>query len=247
MPHRFLLKIKGMHCASCKTLIEETVGEMRGVLSVEVDYPGGETKLEINKKKTNPEKIISEIKKLGYEANFLKPSNKESEAKRSLNDSDDDGFEIKAIKYIGLFLGIIILVGAYFVLQKVGAFQIFSRLGESNVGYGLIFLLGVLASFHCVGMCGGLVVAYSTQCCGEKSDSTLEKRKANFWPHVLYNLGRVASYTLVGAILGGIGSFFGINPNFSGFLTIFVAIFMMIMGISLIKRIDFIEKIKCKY
>ncbi len=151
-----------------------------------------------------------------------------------------DNFEIRATKYILVGLGLVALLGVYFILQKSGALQIFSRLQDNNLGYGLLFIIGVLASFHCVGMCGGFVVSYTA---GECLGATRQKK---LLPHLYYNFGRIVSYTLVGAILGGIGSFFGINPIFSGILTLFAAAVMLAMGASLVKNINFVEKIKSK-
>ncbi|MEO0084652.1 MAG: sulfite exporter TauE/SafE family protein [candidate division WOR-3 bacterium] len=156
------------------------------------------------------------------------------------NQTEKDDFEIKMTKYILAGLGIAIILGIYFLLQKSGALQIFSRLGENNLGYGLLFVAGLLASFHCVGMCGGFVVSYTA------ANHTSNAQERKFTSHLLYNLGRIISYTTVGAILGGVGSFFGINPIFSGTLTLAVAVFMMALGLSLIKKINFIEIIKSK-
>lgn len=59
-----------------------------------------------------------------------------------------------------------------------------------------LFLVGLLGGGHCLGMCGGLVTALSLQLPAARSRT----------PFILaYNIGRVASYTAVGAIAGGIG------------------------------------------
>ncbi|MFZ5364182.1 MAG: sulfite exporter TauE/SafE family protein [Patescibacteria group bacterium] len=151
-----------------------------------------------------------------------------------------DDFEIRVTKYILVALGLTILLGAYFILQNNGVLQIFSRLQDKNLGHGLLFLIGILASFHCIGMCGGLVITYTA---GQYLETSRQKK---FLPHLYYNFGRIFSYTLIGAILGGVGSFFGINPFFSGILTLFAAVLMLAMGTSLVKNINFIEKIKSK-
>ena len=151
-----------------------------------------------------------------------------------------DNFEIRATKYILVGLGLMVLLGVYFILQKNGALQIFSRLQDKDLGYGLLFVIGILASFHCVGMCGGFVVTYTAgNCLGDGGQK-------KFLPHLYYNFGRIISYTLIGAILGGVGSFFGINPIFSGVLTLFAAAVMLAMGASLVRNINFVEKIKSK-
>jgi hypothetical protein len=59
--------------------------------------------------------------------------------------------------------GIFVLVFAagYFLIEAMGGFSIMANLNNKNVGLGLIFIIGILASFHCVGMCGGFIMAYS--------------------------------------------------------------------------------------
>ncbi|MEO0984472.1 MAG: sulfite exporter TauE/SafE family protein [Cyanobacteria bacterium J06639_14] len=73
---------------------------------------------------------------------------------------------------------------------------------------GLIAALGFLGSFgHCVGMCGPITVAFSlsTQAEPDKAKATTDRwRQITF--HVLLNLGRLLSYGLVGAAVGGLGS-----------------------------------------
>lgn len=57
---------------------------------------------------------------------------------------------------------------------------------------GAMFLLGAASGLHCVGMCGGIVTAFS-----------LDKRVS---ANVLFNLGRITSYASGGAAAGAIGS-----------------------------------------
>ncbi len=53
---------------------------------------------------------------------------------------------------------------------------------------------------HCVGMCGAIVLAYSTQ--GIESSAT---KISTLGAHLAYNGGRVLSYVIVGVILGLLG------------------------------------------
>ncbi|MDX2098604.1 MAG: sulfite exporter TauE/SafE family protein [Leptolyngbyaceae cyanobacterium bins.59] len=66
----------------------------------------------------------------------------------------------------------------------------------------LVLQLGFLGSFgHCIGMCGPLAVAFSLS--GQQSQRSWQQR----WLfHILLNLGRILSYALVGAAIGGLGS-----------------------------------------
>ncbi|MGQ4645947.1 urease accessory protein UreH domain-containing protein [Lyngbya aestuarii] len=67
----------------------------------------------------------------------------------------------------------------------------------------LVIALGFLGSFgHCVGMCGPLTVAFSLS----MQQETTQRWPAQLAFHGLLNLGRIISYALVGAALGGVGS-----------------------------------------
>jgi uncharacterized protein len=63
----------------------------------------------------------------------------------------------------------------------------------------LAFLAGVAGSVHCLGMCGGIVAALAM------SDRTAAPVNRLLF-QLLYNLGRIATYTLLGVTAGIIGS-----------------------------------------
>jgi sulfite exporter TauE/SafE len=63
------------------------------------------------------------------------------------------------------------------------------------------FIVGFTGGVHCVGMCGGIVGALSFGV-----PDSVRGRPARFLPYlVAYNTGRVLSYTLAGALMGGLG------------------------------------------
>lgn len=68
-------------------------------------------------------------------------------------------------------------------------------------GYLAAFLVGLLGGVHCVGMCGGIVGAL-TFGLAEEHRARLERMLPL---QLAYNLGRIASYTLAGALMGGLG------------------------------------------
>ena len=64
------------------------------------------------------------------------------------------------------------------------------------------FLVGLLGGVHCVGMCGGVVAALTAGLPPERRGSPLAAA-----PYQLaYNGGRIASYTLAGALMGAVGA-----------------------------------------
>jgi len=78
----------------------------------------------------------------------------------------------------------------------------------------LFFLIGLLGGAHCIGMCGPLVTIYANNMNAARADGgaavTRGGRGAHLTvyevrQHALFNLGRAASYTLIGAVMGALG------------------------------------------
>lgn len=59
------LNIKGIHCGSCKMLIEDALGDLEGVEHSIVDSETGKTKVEFDETKVDEAKIKAEIESLG--------------------------------------------------------------------------------------------------------------------------------------------------------------------------------------
>jgi sulfite exporter TauE/SafE len=92
---------------------------------------------------------------------------------------------------------------------------------------------------HCIGMCGGFVVAYTSA----KVDTTWGKPHQSI-AHLLYNLGRVTSYIFIGMIFGYIGSIFIFSKELMGSFYIVIGILMILMGLSLMGKIRFLTSIE---
>ena len=64
-----------------------------------------------------------------------------------------------------------------------------------------IISIAFLGSFgHCVGMCGGIVIAYSST--KIKNEWT---KKIQALTHLLYSFGRISTYMILGALFGLVG------------------------------------------
>ncbi len=66
------------------------------------------------------------------------------------------------------------------------------------------FIAGALGGLHCIAMCGGFVAVLSggTE---NRGASPLRPAAALAWRQLPYNLGRITTYTLLGALAGGVG------------------------------------------
>jgi Cu+-exporting ATPase len=61
-----IYKVKGMHCASCASMIERTFKKMEGVESVEANYGTESVKVAFDESKTNPHHLSEKLEPLGY-------------------------------------------------------------------------------------------------------------------------------------------------------------------------------------
>jgi uncharacterized protein len=94
----------------------------------------------------------------------------------------------------------------------------------------LVMTLGFLGSFgHCAGMCGPLAVAFSLSKQSEKATW-----QQNFAFQFLLNLGRLASYGLLGAAIGGVGSILFAGGQLAGIDSVFRQGMSLLTGILLI-------------
>jgi len=105
---------------------------------------------------------------------------------------------------------------------------------DNEASYGIIFLFGILTSFHCLAMCGGIAISQSLGSSEDKAQNIETKSKEWFVPSVKYNFGRIISYTIVGAVVGGFGHLIRLTGIFKGMIPIIGGVFMIIMGIKLL-------------
>jgi sulfite exporter TauE/SafE len=88
------------------------------------------------------------------------------------------------------------------------------------------FVVGLLGGVHCVGMCGGIVGALSLGLPAERNLPIL----------LAYNVGRISSYTLAGALMGALGFYFsGLLPvqTAQKVLLSLAGLFLILMGLYL--------------
>lgn len=73
-------QVKGMHCASCASIIEKTIKKIDGVESIEVN-PGTENaKISFDESKTNPNQFNEKLEHLGYSVVVKETDNKMNHA-----------------------------------------------------------------------------------------------------------------------------------------------------------------------
>ncbi len=224
---RRTLFINGMTCESCETKIKRSLGKIDGITEVEVDYPRSKAKVIYDIGTTNKKVIIRTLDKLGY---AVLPKPKRIRDERAKNREDDS---IDLGKLLGL--GVIIYL-LYQTLQNLGVD--FLPQVNQNMGYGILFVVGLLTSLHCMAMCGGINLS---QCVTEKFDSSYHNL-AKLKPSILYNTGRVISYTAIGGIVGGIGSVVSFSGWAKGIVALIAGIMMVLMGLKMLNVFPALRK-----
>ena len=103
-----------------------------------------------------------------------------------------------------------------------------------------IVTIAFFGSFgHCLGMCGGIVIAYSSS----KIDESYSKVMQGV-AHLVYSLGRITTYVMLGAIFGAIGGVAKLNGYTMAVMTIVAGVFMILAGLSLLGKIKFLTKLE---
>jgi sulfite exporter TauE/SafE len=108
---------------------------------------------------------------------------------------------------------------------------------ERGAGYGILLLFGLLASIHCVGMCGGLILTQTL-----RADDG-RKIKNLLFGASLYNAGRVFSYTLTGVLTGGAGQVLNFSGAFKGIIPMAGGAFMLLMAVNLLGDFSMLRKL----
>ena len=89
---------------------------------------------------------------------------------------------------------------------------------------------------HCIGMCGGIALAINSKIV-----------QSNFSPllcNLLYNLGRIVSYICIGALCGGAGMVFEINPYTKGGALILVGVLTSLFGFFMLFSPKYLSKLE---
>lgn len=133
---------------------------------------------------------------------------------------------------------LIIILAVYLILNHLGWLNIFNIFPtiENTVELPFLFVIGLLTSVHCIAMCGGINLTQSVNA-AQKQEKTL---KAN----LLYNLGRVISYTVIGGIAGAVGSVLSFGGSFKGIVAIIAGAIMLLMALRMLGIFRSLRKLR---
>jgi sulfite exporter TauE/SafE/plastocyanin domain-containing protein len=133
------------------------------------------------------------------------------------------------------------IFAAFMLMRQFGFSNIFNSfpLAEVDMQYSMLIIIGLLTSIHCIAMCGGINLS---QCIPQTKRDSSNSRLTVLVPSFLYNLGRVISYTIVGAIVGGLGGVISFDGSMKGIVQLAAGLFMIVMGINMLGIFPFFRK-----
>lgn len=216
------IRISGMSCINCQKKITAKLRATPGIRETSVSYRDGTARIAFDPAVITSEQIAKIIENLGYKA---LPNEK-------------TGFGRAVL------LTVIILV-LYILLEETGLLNLLvpGKLAESGMGYGMLFVVGLLTSVHCIAMCGGINLS---QCLPGNV-----QRKNALLPSLCYNAGRVISYTVIGLLLGLIGMLAGgtgagIPVSLQGILKLAAGAVMVFMGVNMLGIFPWLRRINLR-
>jgi len=101
----------------------------------------------------------------------------------------------------------------------------------------VIFALGLVSSLHCVSMCGPIVLSYSLPLGSRKFSKQISA-------HLFYNLGRILTYSMLGAIAGLFGGTVGFLGNLAGFENVAAIVSGALMIVAGVLMLDLVPSKK---
>jgi len=243
--------IGGMFCVNCQNIIEKGLKNTAGVRKAAVNYRTGHAVVTYDDAIIGFDRITAVIEELGYQ---------------TLEEQEKTAFQKKTILHI---VGTLVIILALFMLLRTFTTSELAAnfpLAQEGMGYGMLLVIGLLTGFHCIAMCGGINLSQTLKK-GEERKEKREEGRGNkleinneqltirengarkegiyslLLPSILYNCGRLVSYTAVGVFVGALGSVITPSGGFKGIVQLVAGGFMVIMGINMLGLFPFLRRL----
>ncbi len=254
--------VTGMACTGCEAVIEEALLGFNGIYEVKANFSKSEVTVTFDPGVIGFKKIASTVKDSGYSLDAGDYDDSDSVKNGAITKEARKDKPFTVFQFIGI---VVVLIALYLIINSTVGFNFIPEV-KSSMGYGVLFLVGLLTSLHCIAMCGGINlsqcvnsgVAAGASSAGTKAFRNAKaqaseiakakafgnaKAKAFAMPSLQYNLGRVTSYTIIGGIVGAIGAAVSFTGWARGIVAVVSGLFMIIMGLSMTGLFPWINKI----
>lgn len=214
-----IVYIADMSCPMCEQKVQKALQQIPGVTDVNVSWQDSRAVLTTGQL-IPEEDLTHQLAMAGY--TYIRPAERKRSQARSAALACAAVLTILGLNYSGAL-----------------SFLNFFPTADENTGYFSLFVIGVMTSFHCVSMCGGINLGQSSSA----ARSSGKVLRAN----LLYQTGRILSYSLLGGIAGLLGSVFSVSNQARGLIMILAAMIMVIMALNLFGAFDTLRHIMPQY
>lgn len=201
------IHIEGMMCGHCESVIERALSAVDGVRQAKADHARKRALVTLAHE-VDDAALIAAVEATGYHVVGVA-------AAEDAPDRARPGW------FVTLMLVIAGLV-LFFLARRFSVLALPESVPAAATG-GVIFIIGVITSFHCLAMCGGINLGVCMRFAGARS----------LLPSALYNGGRLISYTVSGAVVGALGSVITVTDGTRAGIVIIAGGFMILMGLSM--------------
>ena len=201
------LKVQGMICRQCEDVVSTTLLYTRGVVDAKASY--WKSSVDVT-----------------YDPDIVTEPELESAIERS-------GYPVGGGGVSGVVMDLICAAAVAFLVFAIMALKGTAiPKAKAGMSLGYIFVLGLITSTHCLGMCGGILLSQTTDA-SNLADAAAKRSKRGIWASLAYNGGRVASYTLVGAIFGALGAVISYTMTVKSMVFTIAGILVAMIGIQM--------------
>jgi len=201
------IKVQGMICRQCEDVVSTMLLHTRGVVDAKASY--WKSSVDVT-----------------YDPDIVSESELEKTIERSGYPVGNGGIS-GVMTDIICAAAVVLLVFAIMSLKGTAIPK-----AKEGMSLGYIFILGLITSTHCLGMCGGILLSQTTDA-SNLADTAVKRSKRGIWASLAYNGGRVASYTLVGAIFGALGAVISYTMTVKSMVFTIAGILVAIIGVQM--------------
>ena len=209
-----LIKINGMHCLGCEDIINDTVKALPGIHKTNACYRQQMINVSYDDTLVDEATIRLSIEAKGYGISDTFPTT------------------TRKLRQALIFLLLLAIVGGVTFWGKSLMPGLMQQI-KPQMSYALLFTIGFLTGFHCIGMCGGFVVGYT--------DATQSKIR-QLLAHISYAFGKTLSYTTIGAGFGLLGATIAITPEIRGISALAASVFLLLYGLKMLNVFSWLRR-----
>lgn len=214
----YIFHVHGMHCNACVLLTESELNDLPNVISAK-------SSLKDHSVEVTGEFGDKTLDQIAIELSIpIKPHGYTLSLEKQIKNKNWSDFKIAipvALAFAVLFV----------TLQKMG---IVNLVNAGNVTYGTAFIIGIIASLStCMAVVGGLLLSMS---------ATFAKEGDRIKPQLLFHIGRIVSFFILGGVIGMLGATFQLGTIGTFVLGIIIGLTMLMMGLNLLDIFHFTKR-----